>query len=229
LASIWTGDLTAAVASLERAMEGEILFGSSVSAHMAYSPGFLALAWHERGARERAWTALTLRGEHRGPSDGERFWLISRAELLLADGAYDEVMAIAEELAATRPPGIHPLWSPWRSLHARAAEGAGDRDTASRLLAEELALARRSGAPWVVGRGLRLLGAFAGDAALLREAVTLLDGTSARLERAKAHAALGDALSDARAWRTALELAERCAADGLASLLRSRLGVDQRV
>jgi hypothetical protein len=57
----------------------------------------------------------------------------------------------------------------------------------------------------------------------LREAVALLDGTSARLERAKAHAALGDALADASAWRTALELAERCGADGLAARLRSRL------
>jgi hypothetical protein len=96
-------------------------------------------------------------------------------------------------------------------------------------LDEELALARRSGAPWVVGRGLRLLGALVGDTALLREAVALLDGTSARLERAKAHAALGDALADERAWRAALELAERCAAEGLASRLRSRLGLDERV
>jgi DNA-binding SARP family transcriptional activator len=223
LASIWTGDLSTAIGWLERAMEGEALFGSSVSAHMGYTPAFLALAWLERGDRERAWEALGLTGDHTGSSDGERFWLASRAELLLADGEYAEVVAIAGRLAATRPADTHPLWSPWRSLRARAAQAEGDRDTASRLAAEELALARRGGAPWVVGRGLRQLGAIEGEAAPLREAVALLDGTSARLERAKAHAALGDLLQDAASWRTALALAERCDADGLAARLRSRL------
>ncbi|WP_028059466.1 ATP-binding protein [Candidatus Solirubrobacter pratensis] len=223
LTSIWMGDLATAIERLERAMEGEALFGSSVSAHMGYTPAFLALAWQERGERDRAWAALGLTGDHTGPSDGERFWLASRAELLLAEGEHAEVHAIAGQLAGTRPEDTHPLWSPWRSLRARAAAAAGDRDTASRLAAEELALARRGGAPWVVGRALRLVGAIAGEAAPLREAVALLDGTSARLERAKAHAALGDVLGDAASWRTALELAERCGADGLAARMRALL------
>ncbi len=203
-----------AIELLERAMEGETLFGSAGNAHMAYSSAFLALAWHERGERERAWEALRHSGDRTGASDGERFWLISHAELLLADGRYDEVHRDRRALAATRPPDTHPLWSPWRGLRARAARGEGDRETASRLAAEELALARRSGAPWVVGRSLRQLGELTGDEAALREAVALLDATSARLERAKAHAALGET-------RVALELAERCGADGLAARLRS--------
>ncbi len=131
--------------------------------------------------------------------------MISHAELLLADGATAEAAALARALAATRPPDAHPLWSPWRGLLARAAAAEGDRDTASRLAGEELALARRRAAPWVVGRCLRLLGELTGDGAALREAVTLLDGTSARLERAKAHAALGNT-------RLALELARACGA-----------------
>ena len=165
---------------------------------------------------ERAWEALRRSGDRTGTSDGERFWMISHAELLLADAEYAPVHTIADALATSRPPDTHPLWSPWRSLRARAAAGEGDRATASRLAAEELALARRSAAPWVVGRALRVLGELTGDAAALREAVVLLDGTSARLERAKAHAALGNVA-------TALELAERCGADGLAERLRSRL------
>ena len=104
-------------------MEGETLFGSAGNAHMAYSSAFLALAWHERGDRERAWEALRRRGERPGVSDGERFWLISQAELLLADGDYGQVARIAGALATTRPPDTHPLWSPWRSLQARAARG----------------------------------------------------------------------------------------------------------
>jgi tetratricopeptide (TPR) repeat protein len=223
LGAIWSGDLPTAVERLERAMEGEALFGSAGNAHMAYSSAFLALAWHERGERDRAWAALRHAGDRTGTSDGERFWMISHAELLLADGSYEEVNGIGEALRASRPPDTHPLWSPWRALRARAAAGEGDRETASRLAAGELALARRSAAPWVVGRALRLLGELTGDATVLREGVVLLDGTSARLERAKAHAALGDALSDAGSWRTALELAERCGAGGLAARLRSRL------
>ncbi|MDA0179201.1 AAA family ATPase [Solirubrobacter phytolaccae] len=208
-AALWTGDLVAAVERLEHAMEGEALFGSAGNAHMAYSSAFLALAWHERGDRERAWEALRHAGDQAGPSDGERFWMISHAELLLADGETARARALAEALAATRPPDMHPLWHPWRSLLARAAAAEGDRDTASRLAGEELALARRRAAPWVVGRSLRLLGSLTGDADALREAVTLLDATSARLERAKAHAAAGN-------HALASELARACGAVRLA-------------
>jgi hypothetical protein len=209
--AIWMGDLVRAIELLERAQEGEALFGSAGNAHMAYSSAFLALAWHERGDRERAWTALRHAGEPEGSSDGKRFWMISHAELLLADGFYGEVVEIAAALAASRPPGTHPIFSPWRGLRARAE---ADRESASRLAGEELALARRSGAPWVVGRSLRLLGELTGDVAALREAVALLDPTSARLERAKAHAALGNV-------ETALALARECGADGLVRALTS--------
>jgi len=221
--SIWTGDLPRAVEWLERAMEGEALFGSAGNAHMAYSTAFLAPAWHQRGSREKAWEALRHAGDRTGPSDGERFWMISHAELLLADGLYDAVHEIGGALAATRPPETHPLWSPWRGLRARAAAAEGDLETASRLAGEELALARRTGAPWVVGRALRQLGELTGDEATLREAVALLDGTSARLERAKAHAALGDVTNLIGPWRTARILAEECGADVLAARLRRLL------
>jgi hypothetical protein len=39
------GDLPVAIERLERATEGETLFGSAGNAHMAYSSAFLALAW----------------------------------------------------------------------------------------------------------------------------------------------------------------------------------------
>jgi tetratricopeptide (TPR) repeat protein len=223
LAAIWTGDLERAVSLLERAMEGEALFGSAGNAHMAYSAAFLALAWHERGDRERAWEALRHAGDRTGPSDGERFWMISHAELLLADGFVEEVYVISDALRDARPPDMHPLWSPWRGLRARAAGAEGDQETAARLAAEELELARRRASPWVVGRVLRQLGELTGDAASLREAVALLDGTSARLERAKAHAAVGDAQTDISAWRAAHGLAEQCGADALAERLRALL------
>ena len=129
LGAIWMGDLLRATELLERAMEGETLFGSAGNAHMAYSSAFLALAWLERGDVARAWEALRGRGDQSGPSDGERFWMISHAELLLADGRYGEVYPVTDALEATRPPETHPLYSPWRSLRARAAAGEGDLQT----------------------------------------------------------------------------------------------------
>ena len=149
---------------LERAMEGETLFGSAGNAHMAYSSAFLALAWLERGDVERAWEALRGRGDQSGAvrrrallDDQPRRAAAGRRAL--RRGA----APITDALAATRPPETHPLWSPWRSLRARAAAGEGDRQTASRLAGEELELARRAAAPWVVGRALRQYGELTGD------------------------------------------------------------------
>ena len=116
IARIWMGDLVEAIALLERAMEGEALFGSSASAHMGYTPAFLALAWLERGDRSRAWTCLNLTGDHRGPSDGERFWLASRAELLLAEGeprrGLRDRVAVGSEQARGYPPDLVTLAEP---------------------------------------------------------------------------------------------------------------------
>jgi hypothetical protein len=76
------------------------------------------------------------------------------------------------------------------------------------LAQQDLELARRVGAPWVVGRSLRILAEVQqGDAAVraAREAVELLEGTSARLELAKARAVLEQrtarALDETRAAR----------------------------
>jgi tetratricopeptide (TPR) repeat protein len=224
---IWRGDLAEAVASVERAYEGERLWGTTFSAVMGYSAAFLALALHERGERERAWGALRRIDASEGTSDGARFWLASHAELLLADGRPREALAISERLQPMRPPDMHPLWAPWRSLRARALDALGRAEEAVALAEEDLALARRTEAPWVMGRGLRILGEIEGAAGLahLREATALLDGSSARLERAKAHAALaavahGEEAGAARA--TARELARRCGALGMLAKLDAR-------
>jgi DNA-binding SARP family transcriptional activator len=220
---LFTGDLEAATRSLERNYEGEVLFGSAVSREMGYTSGILAQVWLERGDLARAEEALRLTGEHVGNSDGTRFWLIGSAEAALARGDHDAAIALSERLEAVRPPQMHPVWSPWRSLRARALGGQGDDEGARALAAEELEVAWRFGG-WVVGRCLRQLGELEGAAGLehLREAVALLDASSARLERAKAHAALaavaaGDEALSAHA--TAMELAIACGAAGLVGRL----------
>jgi tetratricopeptide (TPR) repeat protein len=225
IAQIWAGDLRAAMALLERAHEGERLWGTKLDAVMAYSAAFTALAQLERGDPP-AHAAETLHRVHADDPrpDGARFWLASLAELALAEDRPADAVAITERLEPTRPPDTHPVWAPWRSLRSRALAALGETSEARRLAREDLALARRIGATWVIGRGLRILADLPGDDRLqiARDAVAALTDSSARLEAAKARATLADALAEvglmeeARAeLAAAAVLAETAGAAGL--------------
>jgi DNA-binding CsgD family transcriptional regulator/Flp pilus assembly protein TadD len=150
--------------------------------------------------------------------------LLARGRLRLAGGrAADAVVDLRE--SGRRAGGIgqiSPTVAPWRSLLAEALLELGERDEARALAAEELELAQRCGAPRAIGIALRALGRCDDDVARLREAVEVLRGSGARLERARAHADLGSALrrtgevEHAReSLRCAVELAYRCGADAL--------------
>jgi DNA-binding NarL/FixJ family response regulator len=150
--------------------------------------------------------------------------------VLVAEGRFEEAL---EALADTQRYHGHvrlptSMW--FRSTAAQALDRLGRHDEAIALAEEELADARRWGAPGTVGPALRVLGLLRGDLALLEEAVAVLEGSHARLELAKALADLGAALrrerrpSDAREpLRRALELADACSADGLVEHVRSEL------
>jgi hypothetical protein len=228
LAHLWAGDLTEAEAWLDRAYESQRLWGMVLNPENGYSPGFAALVRLERGDLRGARSALdrVIGDPTEVPSEGARFWSASLAEVLLVEGRPEGVLQITDHLRATRPAQTHPLWSPWRSLRSRALAALGEHEQARVLAEEELALARRIGAPWLVGRGLRLLGELDGDVAVLEQAVTLLAGASARLEHAKALAALARGLEAggrhdeaAALGAEARDLALRCGADGLARAL----------
>lgn len=126
----------------------------------------------------------------------------------------------------------HPVDTPWRVPTAVALSRVGRVDQARTLAATELDLAQRWGAPGTVARALRLLGTLehADGLDLLRQAADLSAGSPARLEHAKALAALGAALRRARRptdardpLRQALELADVLGAEGLAGQVRSEL------
>ncbi|MGH3012109.1 MAG: helix-turn-helix transcriptional regulator, partial [Gaiellaceae bacterium] len=115
---------------------------------------------------------------------------------------------------------------------ALALDGLGRRDEALALAQEDLELASQWGAPGTMSRSLRVLGTLEREDGLehLRRAVAVVAGSPARLEHAKALAALGTALRHARRprearepLRRALELAEVCGALGLAERARSEL------
>jgi DNA-binding CsgD family transcriptional regulator len=141
-------------------------------------------------------------------------------------GALDHALELGQALTAfghTNPPVSYPAW---RSLAALEHHGLGDTAAALALAREEVELARAWGAPRTLGRALRILGLIEGaddGIARIREAVSVLEPSPARLEHAYALADLGAALrranhrAEAREHlRQALELAQRGGATRLA-------------
>ena len=160
--------------------------------------------------------------------------LLDRAQLrvLLAEGRVEEALAHTDAFEASAGWRRQPRYAPWRSLKAQALDRLGRREEAVSLAAEELAIARAWGSPGTVGRSLRVLGAIEREDGLehLEAACAVLERAPARLERAKALAALGGALRRARRptdarepLRKALELAEICGATALVEQARAEI------
>ena len=122
---------------------------------------------------------------------------------------------------------------PWRSASAGMLAGLGQQDAARARAEDDVDRARAYGAPATLGRGLRtlaLVGAADRRIAVLREAVTALAASEARLDYAQALADLGAALRrtgsrrDSRGpLRHALELATECGASVLVASVREEL------
>jgi DNA-binding SARP family transcriptional activator/DNA-binding CsgD family transcriptional regulator len=222
---LWRGELPEAEELLRTAFESHERWGYGNNAHI-YTAGFFCSTMIARGDLEAARAGLTSRDIDTEPiSDGARYWLEARAELLLAEGRYEEAIEAADEVARRFPHWSFPPVSRWRSHKALALHHLGRGDEARALAEEELALARACGAPSGLGRALRVLGTVRGGDGLdhLREAVAVLDGTPSRLELARALAALGAALRSSDDLMRALELAEICGAGSVASFARGEL------
>ena len=163
------------------------------------------------------------------------FLLEARGAARLAQGRHEEALADLEEFAR-RERGLraaNPAASAWRTRAAMALLGLGRIDEARRLAADNLARARRFGAPGAIGVALRYAGELAdGDDGIgqLEEAVQMLAHSPARLAHAGALAALGGWLRrharavDARApLRQAFALADGCGATALRDRAREEL------
>ncbi len=225
------GDLSAAEESIRLAESERALWGHS-SAGTTLNQCFLAEVLRERGSLTEAQRVLDQVGTVPPGAFTTGWWLCTRAAILTAAGRGEEAVAAADELGAhcaSMPDGNRLSW---RTLKSEALARLDRGDEAIALAQEELAVTRAFGAPWSLGRTLRVLGTLERDDGLdrLQEAVDVLEGSTARLEHAKALAALGSALRRARKptearepLRRALKLAGVCGADGLAGQVRSEL------
>ena len=166
-------------------------------------------------------------------SDAARHWLHAELALLVAEGRSKEALAASEAFAARFAAYRDSPGSPWRALRAEALARLDGGDEAMALAREDLARARRVRrarrrrpcAP----RARRGSSARRASRTSRRRSRVLADST-ARLEHAKALAALGAALRRARRptearepLRAALDLATACGAPPLADAARSEL------
>jgi DNA-binding CsgD family transcriptional regulator len=232
----WTllarGDLEEAERQIRLAMEENQAWGIVAGPGAAYPFGVLARVLVERGKLEEAERLLQASPPVQGTTDGENNVRHARVELALARGDAQAALEAAEDYAQHGAYVPNPAHHPWRHCKVLALDRAGRTDEAVALGEEDLEFARRFGAPRALGRALRSLGEARREEGLeqLEEAVAVLAPSPAKLEHAKALAAIGGALrryrkpSEAREpLRQALELATACGAGPLADRARSEL------
>jgi DNA-binding CsgD family transcriptional regulator len=225
------GELAEAETELRAALATAVLWG--VPAQQPWATAVLAELLLDRRAVAEARAILDAAIRPRRPGSDPAILLDrARVRVLLAEGRAEEALAQADVLQRHAGWRCHPRYVPWRSLKAQALDRLGRREEAVTLAAEEVEIARAWGSPGTVGRSLRVLGTIDREHGLdhLEEACAVLEHAPARLERAKALAALGEALRRARRptdarepLRKALELAEISGATALVERTRAEI------
>ena len=227
------GSLDEAVQWLRNCTEQNELWGAN-QIGQTYADAFMIEVLLERGDVAVA-TQLLASDNSRWQliSDGHALLLTARARTLYQSGEPAQALGVLDRVAELSR-GIHnPAWRACDTDRAIVLAAIGDREQAIGLLMPELAQARRWGGRRTLGRTLRILGAVRGQAGLddLRVAVEVLEGSTARLELAKAHAAVGEILigngaasaEAADALVRGYRLAAECSAAGLRNRLRDSM------
>lgn len=225
------GDLQAALDRALTARRVHDAWGGFTTVR-APAGAFMIQALTEQGRLADARANLAWIGQSDSPPWGSvalHFLFDALLRLTVAEGDWAGAVELSGECEG-RFPGLNPARLPWRSLRAEALFGLGDTTEAVAVAEAELPRARAWGAPRTVGRSLRVLGVVARDLDPIREAVSVLEGSPARLELAKALADEGTLLrlnrhpTEAREpLRRALELATACGATGLSERVRTEL------
>jgi class 3 adenylate cyclase/DNA-binding CsgD family transcriptional regulator len=211
LTCAWRGDLDAAIQDLRES--GEIVSYLPTQQGSIYFHSYLADVLTNRGEIDEAEAVLAELGI---PEDVPRsghmiFFLGARGWVRLARRDYDAARADYERLGAYMESfGMrNPAVVAWRSHLALPLLALERRDEALELAREELELARAWGAPRPIGVALRTRGlAEGGETGIetLRESLTVLEASSAKLERARTIVELGAALRRSNQGAEAREL-----------------------
>ncbi|MET8507969.1 AAA family ATPase [Streptomyces sp. NPDC004787] len=163
------------------------------------------------------------------------YYLYARAKLLFSQGRHKEALNATLEAGSrfSANGGINPAVIPWRSEAALCLHALHRDQEAREYATTELALSRSWGAPYALGRSLRVNGLVTPGSPgldLLYESVEVLQTSTARLEHAKSLLALGSALrrrnSRAQArphLAKALSLARTCQATPVADQVHAEL------
>jgi tetratricopeptide (TPR) repeat protein len=142
-AHLWAGDLRAAMDSLDRAREGERLWGTKLDAVMAYSAAWSALVSLERGDPLEAVFETLHRVHADDPRpDGARFWLASLSEL----GGPDRLDAAREAVDQLSGTSAQLELAKAQLALGEALAAAGDSSAARETLAAAAELGERCGA-----------------------------------------------------------------------------------
>ena len=227
------GDLPAAEADFRHAVE---ITPSTRWAAKTYALAFLIDILLDRG---RPGEAAAVLAASRMPDTAPPvlpFLMLqqSRGRLRVTLGETDSGMADMHTAAEGFAAGCFGacLW-PWRSFHALELARECEPAQALELAQEEERLARAFGAPRAWGISLHTVGVVEGGDACIasfREAVDVLDGSQAVLERARAQIDLGAALRRAghraealERLRDGLDVAHACAAEALVEQARGEM------
>jgi len=234
LAWLERGQLQDAEADAREAAQAEQLAG--VPLGQFFTDIVLAQILMERGRLAEAAIALRRAAPDPVPPVGPMYHVLdARAQLLRLQGQHEQAWMIAMECGGRYAAhgGQNPAFVRWRSGAALSLHALGRTAQARQHAEDELALARRWGAPGTLGRALRVAGVLADGAAAesrIEEAVAVLERSSAQLEYARALADLGSLLrrSGRRTaardpLRRALDLALVCGADPLTKYVTTEL------
>jgi class 3 adenylate cyclase/DNA-binding CsgD family transcriptional regulator len=211
LALAQRGDLEAAIEDLRESDELVHYLPSQQGA--IYFHSYLADVHTNRGELEEAERSLAALGlsEEVAESGHLIFFLGARGWLRYArwdfGGAASDFERLGRcmELFDMRNPAVLA----WRSHLALALFGLERRDEALELAREEVELAKAWGAPRPVGIALRTLGVVEGGSEgieTLRASLSVLEGSTAKLERARTLVELGSAVRRANSRADAREL-----------------------
>jgi class 3 adenylate cyclase/DNA-binding CsgD family transcriptional regulator/tetratricopeptide (TPR) repeat protein len=211
LALAQRGDLEAAIEDLRESDELVRYLPSQQGA--IYYHSYLADVHTNRGELEEAEESLAKLGLPEEVAEsghlifflGARGWLrYARRDFAGAASDFERLGRCMEAFEMHNPAVLA-----WRSHLALALLGLERREEALELARAEVELARAWGAPRPVGVALRTLGIVQGGSAgieTLRESLSVLEPSSAKLERARTMVELGAALRRANARAEAREL-----------------------